>query len=344
MIIPGGPAWQEIRTQALEAIPIGSIASSRRLRPLREWLGQNYFVVTAATKASFELEVDINDFAGALFDDADRLLNHSTEHQFEVFDRLNREEWTSAAWLIVTCYYWAFFSVQAFSRLTARSLVWFLSKEATAHITSMCMSTSPVNPGAGAYVLGTTPATALNKRQVTLTKTSGRLHDAVWKQFFKYCESVLTFADATNSPIEYRLISVLARSSKELGPDWPSKLRNAVNYQAGLCYKLKNVAGPTILSRRGIYKGRYSIVEIIDLMENTLAHLAGEKDVIKDLENYGTLLICCSYLCFALVDDLFFDVFERHDSKRTNGISKHSFRSSMGLVEARNGMIWPFKK
>ena len=79
-------------------------------------------------------------------------------------------------------------------------------------------------------------------------------------------------------------------------------------------------------------------------MENTLGLLAGEKDVIKDLENYGTLLICCSYLCFALADDLFFDVFERHDVKRSNGIAKHGFRSSVGLVEAQSGMMWPVKK
>lgn len=344
MIIQGGPAWQEIRAQALDAIPIGSIANVQRLRPLREWLKQSYFVVTAATKSSFELEVDINDFAGALFDDADRLLNHSTEHQFEVFDRFNRDEWTSAAWLIVTCYYWAFFSVQAFSRLTARSLVWFLSQEAAAHLSSMCISCTPVNPGAGAYVLGTTLTVALNRRQVTLTKTSGRLHDAVWKHFFKYCESVLVFANATDSPIEYRLISVLVRSSKELGADWPSRLRNAVNYQAGLCYKLRNSTGPSVLPRRRIYKGRYSVTEVIDLMENTLGLLAKEKDVILGIEYYGTLLVCCSYLCFALIDDLFFDIFERHNVHRQNGIAKSNFRSSVGIIDTQSGMMWPFKK
>lgn len=344
MIIQGGPAWQEIRSQALDAIPIGSIANNQLLKPLREWLRQSYFVVNATSKSSFELEVDINDFAGTLFDDADRLLNHSTEHQFEVFDRFCRNEWTSAAWLTVTCYYWAFFSVQAFSRLTARNLVLFLSQETAAHLSRMCVSSTPVNPGAGAYVLEATHPVALNKRQITIAKTTGRLHDAVWKSFFKYCESILAFADATNSPIEYRLISVLVRSFKELGADWPSRLRNAVNYQAGLCYKLKNSTGHNVLPRRRIYRGRYSVSEVIDLMENNLGILAGEKDVIVGIENYGTLLVCCSYLCFALVDDLFFDIFERHDVHRPNGIAKSSFRSSVGIIDTESGMMWPFKK
>ncbi len=323
MILPSGPVWQEIRHQALEAIPIGSIGHTQRLRPLREWLDQSYFVVTAAHRSSFELEVDINDFAGALFDDADRFLNHSTEHQFEVYDRFSRNDWTSAAWLVVTCYYWAFFSVQSFSRLTARNLVWFLNQQAAAQLASMCVSPGPMSPGAGAYMIETTHTTALNRRQITLRKTSGRLHDVVWRHFFKYCESLLALADAATSPIEYRLISAFVRSSRELGADWPSRLRNAVNYQAGFCYKLLATSGPTILPRRRIYRRRYGIAEVVDLMENALSHLAGQKNIALGIENYGVLLVCYSYLTFALADDLFFDLFSRHGGHVNRCVKSH---------------------
>jgi len=205
------------------------------------------------------------------------------------------------------------------------------------------MVSTPVNPGAGAYILGTSPTANINKRQVTLSKISGRLHDAVWKHFFKYCEYVLAFTDSVTSPLEYRLISVLVRSSRELGADWPSRLRNAVNYYPGLSYKLKNTTGPCVLPRRRIYKGRYSISDIIDLMENTLSLLSCEKDVVIGIEHYGSLLVCCCYLTFALADDLFFEVFERHDIRRQNAITKKTFRTSVGIIDIQSGMMWPFK-
>lgn len=235
MIIPKGVAWQHLRAQCFDAIPAGTTAHYTRAVPLHEWRRRGSFTVATSTKTSIKIEVAGVEFGDALLADAEYLLDHGAEHHATVRSFLAEPgDWHSPAWAAVTIYYWAFFCAMAITRLAGRT-VWFLDRAALTEFRNLAGSTT--QPGAGAFEMAVGPYGSATNREVVLRPSKSQLHHALWTTFHRLIEDLFGRADQSGNPLEYRLIWCLHEVPQRLGPDWPSTIRNLVNYLPGRAYR-----------------------------------------------------------------------------------------------------------
>src|SRR5258708_36866669 len=93
------------------------------------------------------------------------------------------------------------------------------------------------SPGAGCFRLICGAHTTLTDRQVMLEKSGGRVHDEIWRIWFESCASrVKRLCGGSSGSGEERLFTAIGRSARNIGNDWPSAFRNAVNYHPGFAY------------------------------------------------------------------------------------------------------------
>jgi hypothetical protein len=197
---------------------------------------RGFFTVRGVTARRFELRTAPSEIGSALLADAEHYLDCAAEHQVSLWRHINSTVWLSPAWLSVTFYYWAFFLCLAMTRLLGET-VWFLDRRAVRSLLALA-PTSANSPGAGCFLLRCGPVSSLSERELTLTKgASGRVHDELWLNWSKICESKLKrLATGSSTSLEERLFTALVQSSRLLGSDWPSAFRNAVNYQPAFAY------------------------------------------------------------------------------------------------------------
>jgi hypothetical protein len=307
-VIPQGIGWQYLRALALDTVPLGTRVHYGNATPFQEWRTRGAFTVTSCTKKAVVLETAGAEIGSSLLADVEHLLDHAAEHRAEFCRSLLAGAWSSPAWGIVTTYYWCFFSVMAFTRLSGRSAV-FLDKAALSGL--RMLAGSGQQPGAGALYLEVGPYTTSTNRTVKLSPSGIQLHDAVWSAAHRLVSDVLAHADQSTNPLEYSLWSSLKRAADEFGYDWCSKLRNAVNYKPGLGYREVTKQTQIDLIRQLSRTTPASFPSITESFEAALGAIPRGSVPTGDVKSFCRLLGYYSIILSALMDSLHLDVIER---------------------------------
>lgn len=235
MSIPKGIIWQDLRAHALATIPPGTKVSYSAPGTLSRWQQKGYYTVYSSGPKEYRIVTAGVDFGSALLGDTEFFLDHAAEHQVSTWNSIRGTDWFSPAWLIVTFYYWAFFLTLALARMTGYS-PWYLDHDANQRLAKLAPIGSR-HPGAGSFRLTCGAFLSANDREITLRKSSSRIHDELWQIWFDLCNTFLKkYSSSLGSQLEQRLYAAMDLSARKLGRDWPSALRNAVNYRPGLAY------------------------------------------------------------------------------------------------------------
>src|SRR5262249_55065260 len=141
------------------------------------------------------------------------------------------------AWLVVTFYYWSFFLAMSLTRLLGRT-VWYLDQEAVEGFSVSAPTPPSKKVGTGSFTLSCGPPVSGSERELIISKSKeSRLHEHLWKMFFSMCDNkIKQYPAGTLDNLEERLFTCFQRSAARLGTDWPSSLRNVVNYRPGFAY------------------------------------------------------------------------------------------------------------
>lgn len=338
-MFPQGVAWQLIRQQALGVIPKGMTASSARSFKVSDWLSSGYYTPTNQTNSrKLHLSAIQTELAAALAFEAQYFLDCAVEHSLTVRQQLRQGEWHSAAWLCVTIYYWAFFCVSSFTRITGGTALW-LQKTTAKNLTSLCGISSSL--GAGAYRFTGLPSANSGFLEVTLEKPQGttRVHDLVWSIFSDHLNTLVAATKGSNT-LEERVYLALRNSFTKLGSNWPSELRNLANYSPGTSYTAGN-------SKSSLHVADYLYVErplnfqqSLDRFENNLVRLP-TKCQPRDCAGIATLLLIdLAFALDALSKALLDDVIDRRKLDRRWHNSRERFlRQQLGDDSSYS---WPY--
>jgi hypothetical protein len=338
LIVPKEAIWQELRTEALTAIPAESRAPIGVDNSLALWYRRGYFSVQSATTRRFEIRTAPADVGSALLADVEHFLDSAAEHQVSLWHHVNSAAWLSPAWMAVTFYYWAFFLCLAMTRLLGRT-VWFLDRQVVRSLAALAPAPAQ-SPGAGCFVLSCGPVTSLSERELTLTKANGRVHDELWVQWSNICDSKLRrLATGSSTSAEERLFTALVRSSELLGRDWPSAFRNAVNYKPAFAYSA--VRRDRVLKSLNYLRAplTYDCSLLLDGFENRLATTRSTSAIVREPQAVAELLVYYTFILHALTDALYWEVVERHHLDRRWAASRERFLKKNDIFSA--DQRWP---
>lgn len=337
MMFPQGNAWQALRSDCLSAIPSDTRVSYKRPSPLSEWHRRGYFRVTTSTKKEVAIESAAQEIGAALLSDAEHLLDHAAEHQATIRVATSTEGWHSPGWAIVTIYYWAFFNALALTRLVGRT-VWFLDGDALRDIKRL--SPTPDAPGRGIFRLTLRGYVNATDRELLLEKTGGRLHEACWKETSSLLLRLAKVANEHSNSIEYRILLALTEASRKLHPDWPSTIRNSVNYRPGCGYR-------EVVNKTEIEVGRFlrknsklDISQLLGSFEDILIRIKTDTPHYQQINEYCLLLLLFTLLLNSMCVSLHEDLITRHSlDTRWLDLRKIFFRKHHVLSA---GLTWPY--
>jgi hypothetical protein len=337
LIVPQGAYWQRLRQQCLAAIPLYTPMAYGNPSTLATWASTGSYTVASATKSGFHLECAGVEIGGALLADAEHYLDHAAEHQALLLNSAHRAEWASPAWLAVTTYYWGFFAATALSRLLGRT-VWFLDKQTVGNLRTLAATSGP-SVGAGAFRMLCGPSATGTLHDIRLVKSKDRLHEAVWKETFGVFKDA-SATTVTRDVMEGRLFACFSASLSKFTHDWPSAVRNAVNYRPGLAYD--RVKGGNALNISQVLRraDRMSLENVIDAFEDDLSSLGGAKVGVLDRPaEYCRMLWHGAILLYAVATDLHADLVERNSlDKRWIG-ARTRFLTRLNVVTHEG--VWP---
>jgi hypothetical protein len=338
MMFPKGNIWQDLRAMALDAIPSETRISYGNPSSLAQWYRTGFYTVTGSNANHYFINASTIDFAGALLGDVEYLLDHAAEQQTTIQQALQSNHWISPAWFVVTCYYWAFFTGLALTRLLGRTL-WFIDKSTNRSLKRLAPSGAK-HPGAGAFKVLCGQIQSVTDREIIFRKIDSRVHDGLWRILFDICGEMVKKYKITNSSTEEdRIFTALARSADTLGTDWPSALRNAVNYKPGFAYDI--VRGKRILGQFSYLASDETISynDLISRFEQTLVILTGQSNVLNEPKSVSRLLVDLTFLLHTLTNSLHAEIIDRQGFDIRWENSRRLFLQGYGLRLA-NG-YWP---
>ncbi len=337
MKFPKGAIWQDLRSSFLQVVPPRTKSQYSRPRTLREWRGSGFYIVTQATSKRFDVLAAAPEISGVILSEAEFFLDHAAEHQVTISHHVHEQNWCSSAWLVVTAYYWAFYSGLALSRLLGDSVV-FLDRSATDAFRTLA-TTQAGSPGPGAFRFKCGPLVTATERQLVFAKTSGRLHDLLWKVLFERFDacSQTVNADKTNQ-LEYRLFSALSGAVKQLRAEWPSTIRNAVNYQPGYGYVSVRQFAPFEVASYVRKPRQYGISEAVEKFENQLA--AASMAEGADGRPAARMLLMLSILLHAISIEAHRDLIDRNSLDSRWSAARATFVRKHGLATEEG--VWPW--
>lgn len=311
MTVPKETIWQDLRSDCLDAIPVGSYLNAARPMNLASWQDRGYYAIRGSTSKRFELVVPADDFGSALLTDAELLLDGAAEHQVCMRRHIQFQHWLSPAWLGVTCYYWSYYLALALTRLIGRT-VWFVTKDVARNLKTLA-SPAPASPGAGCYRVLCGKYVSATERELILEKTNSRVHDELWTLWFSDCSSMLAKSGSTAGlSDEARLYTALDRSARILGTSWPSAFRNVINYHPGFAY--------TAVRRVQVLKSfsylrkpdTYDFLEVVDRFETAVVKVKSPASLFSHPQIVLEMLVDLTFLLLGLATDLHAELLDRH--------------------------------
>lgn len=336
MSYPKGVYWQELRGMALDAIPSETRYSLNSPLPLSKWYLQGAYSLDSATKNSYSLTVSSEELGCALISDAEFYLDHAVEHQVSISSNILSDYWHSPAWMLVTFYYWCYFSATAITRMIGET-VWFHTGDVREHFKNL-LPTGNVCPGSGSFRVKCGKISSVTHRELHLYQMSGRPHEDLWKLFFQTCDALHLRHGEKNSSLEARLFAVITRSCRVWGHNWPIELRNAVNYRPGVGYDFVRKTG-TIGGFGFINKGGYSIEEAVSEFEIAVSS-AVRKDILQDGRSLFRMLVLLSVLLSYWSVELHGEIIDRNGlDSRWRHIRRNFIRENG--IKVRGSSYWP---
>lgn len=337
MTLPQSAIWQRMRQQALDAIPLGASVDFRTPLTLSTWQAQGTYTISSSSSSKFTIQVASTDFGGALLADAAYHLDHALEHQTSLMKTLASGQWSSPAWQVVTFYYWAYFVAMALSRMLGRT-VWFVTPEVAKQFTTLSPSGSATFTK-GTYEISCGDALSAGTRQVHLVKRSRRVHEQLWTTIFDLMNCFYRDVGAgVASPQEERLFLAIINSARVLGDDWPSTLRNVVNYRPGFAY-----TAPRFRNRLDTFTYLTSKVQtvdgVVDRLENSNLAMRAEPSVSAQPNVAARMLVDITILLSRIAHELHDEIVDRSGIDRRWLASKRRFAQQQGLLST--GTPWP---
>lgn len=337
MTLPQGALWQRIRQRALDAIPVGARVDFRTPLTLGNWQAQGAYSISSSSASRFTVVAQSADFGSALLSDAAYHLDHALEHQTSLMHGLRIGAWSSPAWQVVTFYYWAYFAAMAFSRLLGHT-VWFVTGGVARQFATLSPGGSAF-PTQGTYEVICGTALGAGVREVQLLKRSRRLHEQLWKTTFGLIETVLGEVDvAQAAQEEIRLFRAILATAQVLGDDWPSALRNVVNYRPGFAYTAPRFHA-TIDSFAYLSSQTQTIDGVVDRLENNNLAMRSELSVEAQPKTAAKMLVDMTLLLNRIAHALHDEVVDRGGIDRRWLNSKRRFAHQQGVLTS--GVPWP---
>ena len=326
-----------MRQRALDAIPPGSNADFRAPLTLAAWQAQGTYTISSISSTKFTVAAAPVDFGGALLSDAAFHLDHALEHQASLMKTLAGDQWSSPAWAVVTFYYWSYFSAMALSRMLGHT-VWFVTPEVAKQF-SLLAPTGSITLSRGTYELSCGANLSAGVREIQLVKRSRRIHEQLWTTIFGLMSTIHKEVGAgVASAQEERLFLAIIDSARVLGDDWPSALRNVVNYRPGFAYTAprfrKCVDTFAYLSAQ-----RQTIDGLIDRLENSNLAMRHTPSVEEQPNVAARMLVDLTLLFSRIAHALHDEIVDRTGVDKRWLASKRRFAQQQGLLST--GAPWP---
>jgi hypothetical protein len=297
VILSHSGAWEYLRSRMLRNIPPQTVSFYRSGLNTAEWRRNGSYVVTSMDSGSVEIDADHSELSQALLGDSEHLLDHAHEHIVLIQNAIDGI-WTSPAWFLVTSYYMTFYSVMAVLRLLGDCPMWFDFRALT-HF-EVLSGLVVKGKSAGTYDFLVEPSGNATRATVRCKQKRLKPHEAAWNKFNLILIEANRKSEHTSNDRESRYLGVLLRSFAVLGFDWPSQLRNEVNYHPGLGYREVLRDGSIDVVR--FYK-RLDLKDesnFLSLLESTWA----EVEAHPSLRSRSKLLSLCAILCVSIAIDL----------------------------------------
>ncbi len=337
MSLPQSALWQRLRQRALDAIPPGANIDFKTPLTLATWQAQGTYTIASTASTRFTIAASPSDFGGALLSDAAYHLDHALEQQASLMKTLSSPEWSSPAWQVVTFYYWSYFVAMALSRMLGHT-VWFVTPNVAKQFTMLAPSGS-ASMSKGTYEVICGPALSAGTREILLVKRSRRVHEQLWTTIFGLIGDVYNEVGAGVAlPQEERLFLAIINSARMLGDDWPSSLRNVVNYRPGFAYTAprfrSGIDSFSYLSAQG-----QTIDGLIDRLENNNIVMRAAPSVEAQPKVAARMLVDLTILISRIAHALHDEIVDRSGVDRRWLASKNRFSQQRGLLVA--GTPWP---
>lgn len=136
------------------------------------------------------------------------------------------------------------------------------------------------------------------------------------------------------------MYSVIVAAATQLGEDWPSNLRNIINYRPGCGYR-EVIKKGQIDTLRYLQKADHLTIEkLVDSFENQLVAITGKGDPSTNPAPLCRLLLQLTLLLQALATNLHEDLISRHSlDSRWAGL-RNRFYQRQGLL--LDSVLWPY--
>lgn len=319
MSIPKSGVWQGLRERALTVVPRSVRAQRGSPSGLVDWSLRGSYSVISMSRKNIEFDASESEIGCALLQDAERLLDHAMEQKTHLQTQCGLLDWSCGAWTAVTVYYWAFFSGLAIGRLLGRSM-WRVGDEPVRRFGGIAPAGAG-SPGKGAFRLAVKSGTTMGRCAVSLKKDGSRFHDGMWRDLFGLLDAHYRDAGATPPRTEEdRFYSVLKDAVDAYGGDWPSAVRNRINYVPGAAYDQIRGGSGTGLPRWLKLKSPCSFEDSLRHFEDCMGGVGGrrpEADVALGAQLLGCLAFMLGALAEALHDELVLgNGLDRRDQER----------------------------
>lgn len=326
-----------MRQRALDAIPPGSIVEFRSPTTLAAWQRQGTYTISSTSSSKFAITVASSDFGGALFSDAAFHLDHGLEHQASLMKALASGQWSSPAWQVVTFYYWSYFCAMALSRMLGRT-VWFVTPQVAQEFARLA-TTGSTQVTQGTYELTCGTSLSAEMRSINLEKRKRRLHEQLWTTAFDLLNSLYReVGSGIATQREERLFLAIINSANILGADWPSALRNVVNYRPGFAYTAPRYKS-CIDSFIYLSTQDQSIDSVIDRLENNNIHMQKDPSVEAQPKVAAKMLADLTILLSRIANALHDEIIDRSGIDQRWFLNKKRFAKEQGIL--LNGVPWP---
>lgn len=326
-----------MRQRAVEAVPAGSSLEFKSPQTLSAWQARGTYTLSSASSTRLAIVVAPTDFGGALFSDAAFHLDHALEHQASLMNALATGQWSSPAWQVVTFYYWSYYCAMALSRLLGRT-VWFVTPNVAQQFTTLA-ARGGHRVSRGTYELSCGAYLSAGAREIALAKRPRRLHEQLWATVFDLLGSVYQEVGVgVATPQEERLYLAIISSARILGNDWPSSIRNIVNYRPGFAYtapRFKScIDSFTYLSTQA-----QTIDGLVDRLENNNILMRNDPRIDSHPKIVARMLVDLTLLLSRITSALHDELVDRSGLDRRWLVSKRRFAQQRGILSA--GVPWP---
>ena len=304
---------------------------------LATWQAQGTYTISSTSSSKFTIAAAPADFGGALLSDAAFHLDHALEHQVSMMRTLSDGQWTSPAWQVVTFYYWSYFSAMALSRMLGHT-VWFVTPEVAKQVSRLAPAGS-ASLTRGTYELSCGPALSTGYRDILLEKRPRRLHEQLLATLFDLFGRMYQEVGAGVAfPEEERLFLAIIESARILGNDWPSALRNLVNYRPGFAYAAPRFRN-SIDSFNYLSTQKQTIGGLIDRLESNNIAIRNDPNIEAQPKVVARMLADLTLLLSRIANTLHDEVVDRSGIDRRWLMSKRRFATQQGLIS--DGVYWP---